>query len=232
MKTGKWICLTIIGLMLSITGNAFSENDFTELLTERIISYYNLENSDVEIEVRSNRFDLDSLVYDDMSIKPMTNSDPRGLLSFEATLLNDQKEVGQGQVRVKISYFGNVLVATERLGRHKILGADNSKIERMDITSLTSNPLTSDDSLAEFWTKRDIRKGQIISSNSVEKIPTILSGQGVSILYRSSALEISLSGIAVESGYTGEKIKIKNDQSNKILTCTVLDNETVEVVSN
>lgn len=232
MKTGKWICLTIMGLMLLTTGNSFADDNFNKLLTERIINYYNLENSDIEVELRSNRFDFSSLVYDDLTIEPMTRSKPRGLLSFEVTLLKNGTKVKREQIRVKISHFDNVLIATERLGRHKKLNSDNTQIKRMEITSLTSRPLTSDQSLFDLWTKRDIRKDQILSSNSVETIPTILSGQGVSILYRSSALEISLSGIAMESGYTGEKIRIKNDRSKKILTCTVLDGETVEIAAN
>jgi flagella basal body P-ring formation protein FlgA len=102
----------------------------------------------------------------------------------------------------------------------------------MEITSLTSRPLTSENSLADLWAKRDIRKDQILSSGSVEKIPTVLSGQGVSILYKSAILEISAKGVAMESGYVGEKIRIKNDQSKKVLTGTILDSETVEITTN
>ncbi|HHI02410.1 MAG: flagella basal body P-ring formation protein FlgA [Candidatus Zixiibacteriota bacterium] len=231
MKNGKWICLFIIGLILVTAASSFSNTNFKRLLTESIIDFYNLEKYDIEIDIRSSRFDIDSLIFDSLAIRPMTNSKPRGLLAFKVSLFNEGREIKKGQVRVKIAYFENVLVATDRIGRHQSITFENSKLERMEITSLTSRPLTSENSLADLWAKRDIRKGQILSSGSVEKIPTVLSGQGVSILYKSNTLEISAKGVAMESGYIGDKIRIKNEQSRKILTGTILDSETVEIAA-
>ena len=231
MKNGKWICLIIIGLILTTAPNSFSNTNFEELLTKNIINLYNLEKYDIEVELRSSRFDASELDFDSLSILPMSESKPRGLLSFKVALFNDGQEVKKGQIRVKIAYFENVLIAADRIGRHQIINHENCISKRMEITSLTSRPLTSENSLADLWSKRAIRKGQILSSGSVEKIPTILSGQGISILYKSAILEISAKGKAMESGYVGEKIKIKNEQSKKILTGTIVDSETVEIAA-
>ncbi len=231
MKNGKWICLFIIGLILTTAANSFSNTYFEKLLTESIINFYNLEEHDIEVDIRSNRFDTSSLFFDSLAIKPMTNSKPRGLLAFKIALFKEGREIKKGQIRVKIAYYDNVLVATDRIRRHQSITSENCKLERMEITSLTSRPLTSENSLADLWAKRDIRKDQILSSGSVEKIPTVLSGQGISILYKSAVLEISAKGVAMESGYVGEKIRIKNDQSKKVLTGTILDSETIEIAA-
>jgi len=229
MKNGKWICLIIIGLILTTASDSFSNTQFEKLLTENIINFYNLEEYDIEVEIRSNRFDLNALAFDSLSIKPMTKSKPRGLLAFKVALFNEGQEIETGQIRVKIAYFENVLIATDRIGRHQLINNENCMAKRMEITSLTARPLTSENSLADLRSKRDIRKGQILSSGSTEKIPTILSGQGVSILYKSTILEISAKGKAMESGYVGEKIRIKNEQSKKIITGIIVDSETVEI---
>lgn len=231
MKNGKWICQIIIGLILMTASNSFSKTSFEELLTKNIINFYNLEEFDIEVELRSSRFEVSQLDFDSLSIKPMTESKPRGLLSFNIALFNEGQEIKEGQIRVKIAYFENVLIATDRIRRHQLINSENCILKRMEITSLTSRPLTSENSLADLWSKRDIRKGQILSSGSVEKIPTILSGQGVSILYKSAVLEISAKGKAMESGYVGEIIRIKNEQSKKILTGTIIDSETVEIAA-
>lgn len=231
MKNGKWICLIIIGLILTAASNGFCNSEFKKLLSENIINFYNLEEYDIEVEIRSNRFDVGQLDFDSLSINPMTNSKPRGLLSFKVVLFNEGQNIKSGQIRVKIAYFENVLIAADRIGRHQVINQENCLSKRMEITSLTSRPLTSESSLADLWSKRDIRKGQILSSGSIEKIPTILSGQGVSILYKSAVLEISAKGKALESGYIGEKIRIKNEQSKKILTGTIIDGETVVIAA-
>ncbi len=229
MKNGKWICLIIIGLILMTAANSFSETNFERLLSESIINFYDLNEYDIEIELRSNHFNTESLDFDSLTIKPMSQSKPRGLLSFKVALFNEGQIIKEGQTRVKVAYFEEVLIAADRIGRHKIINSENCISKRMETTSLTSNPLTSENSLAELWAKRSIKKGQILSSGSVEKIPTILTGQGVSILYKSSILEISAKGKAMESGYVGDKIRIKNDQSKRILTGTIVDGETVKI---
>jgi flagella basal body P-ring formation protein FlgA len=65
----------------------------------------------------------------------------------------------------------------------------------------------------------------------IEEIPTIISGQDVEIVYRAPGFEVSAQGLALQSGYRGEIIKIKNLQSKKIITATVQDDGTVLVAS-
>ena len=102
----------------------------------------------------------------------------------------------------------------------------------MEITSLTENPVTSEDELSGKWAKRNVGKGQILTSRMFETIPAITSGQEVSILYKSTGLEISTRGTALQSGNIGDLIKIRNNQSKKIIACTVMDDETVQVISH
>lgn len=229
MKNSNWISLIIIGLILMTAVTSFSSTDFEKLLTEKIIDHYDLYEYDIEIELRSSRFKQSEFDFDSLSIQPMTDSKPRGLLAFKVALFNEKQEIEKAQIRVKISYFEDVLIASDRIGRHQIINSENCISKRMEITSLTARPLTSENSLADLWSKRDIRKGQILSSGSVEKIPTILTGQGISILYKSNVIEISAKGLAMESGYIGERIRIKNEQSKKILTGTIIDGGTVEI---
>ncbi|MCP4704974.1 MAG: flagellar basal body P-ring formation protein FlgA [candidate division Zixibacteria bacterium] len=229
MKNGKWICLLIIGLIMMTAVNSFSDTFFEELLTENIINYYDLDDYDIEVEIRSSRFDQTNFIFDSLALKPMTESKPRGLMAFKIFLFNEGQEIEKGQIRVKIAYYEDVLIASDRIGRHQLINNENCISKRMEITSLTSKPLTSEASLADLRSKRNIRKGQILSSGSVEKIPTILTGQGISIFYKSSILEISAKGKAMESGYIGERIRVKNEQSKKILTGVIIDGETVEI---
>ena len=131
MKNGKWICLIIIGLILTTAVNSFSTNSFEKLLTESIINFYNLEEFDIEVDIRSNRFDINSLDMDSLTIKPMTNSKPRGLLAFKVALFKEGQEIKKGQIRVKIAYYDNVLVATDRIGRHQSITRENCISKRM-----------------------------------------------------------------------------------------------------
>lgn len=232
MRYDKWICLIFAAGLLLTAADAFGDEALDKAIVDGIAEHYNLDAYDFEIDIRSNRIDAGADNFDSLSITPLTESEPRGLLSFKVILFKEGKPVDEGQVRVKIEYFQKVMVATDRIRRHQPVTSDKVTIKRMETTSLTVRPLTLDDSISGMWAKRDIRKNQIISSSLIEKIPAIQTGRGVAILYKKSGLEITARGAAMEDGYIGERIKVQNNQSKKVISCVVMDNETVQIAGD
>lgn len=232
MKYDKWICLTLLAGMLLCAGSTLGSEALNRAITSSIIDYYDLDSSDIEIDIRSNRIEADSTDFDSLAVEPLTRGEPRGLLSFKVILLKKGTVTEEGQVRVKIEYFRDVMVTTDRIRRHQPITPDKVTIKRMETTSLTVRPLTLDDNISGMWAKRDIRKNQIVSSSLIEKIPAIQTGQGVAILYKKAGLEITVRGAAMENGHVGERINVQNNQSNKVISCVVLNDETVQVIGN
>jgi flagella basal body P-ring formation protein FlgA len=207
-------------------------------IKNELISYYKIDTNRCKIEIRKNRFKINPDEYDSLAIFPLTGptsvlqSVPRGLVSLRVELYKNNLLVKKGQIRVKIEHFDNVLVSLDRIGRHDIITSDKYIIKRTEITSLTDKPVTSEDALSGKWAKRNIGKGQILSSRMFEIIPTISFGQEVSILYKKSYLKISVRGTALQTGSEGDLIKVRNNQSKKIIACTVINDETVRVASH
>jgi flagella basal body P-ring formation protein FlgA len=232
MKYDKWICLTLLAGMLFCIGSASRAETLDRTIIKGIIDYYDLGAYDIEIDIRSNRLRADSTDFDSLTVEPLTRGEPRGLLSFKVFLFKEGTVSEEGQVRVKIEYYQDVMVTTDRIRRHQPVTPDKVTIKRMETTSLTVRPLTLDDNISGMWAKRDIRKNQIVSSSLIEKIPAVQTGQGVAILYKTAGLEITARGAAMENGHVGEKIKVQNNQSNKVISCVVLNNEIVQVIGN
>jgi flagella basal body P-ring formation protein FlgA len=232
MSKGKWICLALTVMLILLGSSGFADDTFNNILRSSIIDYYNLGENDVEIEIRSNRVKYEAVEYDSLSIEPMTRKEPRGLISFKVSLYKNDLVVADGQVRVKIAYFENVLVTQDRISRHETISPDKITLTRMEVTSLTGRPLTSEDELTGMRARRSIKKGQILNSGIIEVIPVVFPGQGVSILYKSGGLEINAQGTAMEDGNTGDLIRVRNNQSGKTILCTVLNSELVQIASN
>jgi flagella basal body P-ring formation protein FlgA len=211
---------------------AISGDNLNAELKKSIVSTFGLDTTVTEVEIRRNRIEIAPDEYDSVAVMPLTDSEPRGLLSLRVEIYKGGAMVESGQIRVKINVYNNVLVTTDRIRRHDIITSDKCKIERMEITSLTEKPITSEEGLSDRWAKRSIGKGQILTSGMLERIPTITSGQEVSILYRNSLLEISARGVALEQGYTDDVIRVRNLQSREVITGAIRDNETIEVTTH
>jgi len=223
---GKWICLVFLGLML-IGGSLTAHEGLKGDIAARIMQMYDLGDRDIEIKFRKLRLKTGPGDYDSLTLKALTRSEPRGLMSFRAGLFKNGQVVESGQITIKIEHYQDVLVTVDRIRRNEIITPDKFTLKRMETTSLTARPITSERELSGMWSKRSIRTDQILTTGLLDMIPTVLSGQGVSILYKKPGLQISARGTALQNGLKGEVIRVKNAGSKKIVTGTVMDSETV-----
>ncbi len=63
----------------------------------------------------------------------------------------------------------------------------------------------------------------------VEVPPTIKQGSVVKLLIMSSGFEIVTKGLAQQTGYAGEVIKVKNLDSKKILYGEIIDSNRIQI---
>ncbi|MCX6827313.1 MAG: flagellar basal body P-ring formation chaperone FlgA [candidate division Zixibacteria bacterium] len=230
MTKDKWICLALIGFWLLLPCSTVrGDENFEYDLKSRIVSSYNLDAGKTEIEFRRNPLVLDRNQYDSLELVRLSEAPLRGILPLQILAYKGGQLVAKGQIRIKIARYEYVLVTAERIRRHDMITPDKYNIQRMEITSLTDKPLTNDSELVSKWTKISLNRGQILTSGLVEEVPLIKAGQGVAIRYKTSGFEIMARGIAMESGYRGNSIRVKNNQSGKIIKGIILDGEAVKI---
>jgi len=125
--------------------------------------------------------------------------------------------------------YESVLVLTDRIRRHETLGPEKFALKEMDVTSLREKPITSATSLADMRTRRNLRRGDILTSGDIEPIPDIESGRDVTIVYSSGLCRITTEGRTLQSGMAGEYVKVKNKSSCKIIIARVVNGTAVAV---
>lgn len=221
--------LAIFIAALLMCAPLMADDGLNRAITAKILACYDLDTTGVEIEFRKNNIEAAFDSYDSLYVKPMTDAEPRGLVPFQVALFKGGELVSRKQISTRISRFEYALVTTDRIRRQDILTPEKYTLKRVETTYLTEKALTSPEELAGSWARKNIGKDQIITSGLIERIPTIMSGKQISILFKTESMEISAAGIAMETGYVGDLIRVRNSQSRKVIPCTIIDRNTVQV---
>jgi len=198
-------------------------------LIEHLIHTYDLDTTWYEVEIQSNGIKKDILADQEITFQALSQKDPVGLFTVRAKVREGDHVVRKGQVRFLIHRYADVLVATDRIDRHRILTESDVTLERKEVTNLRERPLVSFDQLFSSRARRNIRAGAILTTGSVELCPDIEAGREVSVVYSDGLCKITATGRAMQTGMAGDYIRVKNQSSGKIIVARIVD-ETAVVV--
>ncbi len=230
MNRGKWICLLLAWIII-FSCVAEASDPIRSVLLNKISNTYQLDSSKVTVEIRTALFISDSTQFDSLNITGLPEAVPRGLITVSIDLYKEHLLKMQTRAQVNFKHYENVLIAADDIRRNEIVSPEKCRIEKMEISSLVELPYTDISQLKGKWAKRFIRKGQIFTSGIFEDIPTVISGQTINIIYQTPKFEIAARGKALQTGYSGEIIRVQNLQSYKIVSGTVVDTKTVAVAN-
>ncbi|MBT4502181.1 MAG: flagellar basal body P-ring formation protein FlgA [Gemmatimonadetes bacterium] len=137
-----------------------------------------------------------------------------------------QKEMS---ITADIRHFGQVLVADIGLRRGEELASEAVVLAERDITKNRDGFFTDPSELEELRMRRAIRPGNVLTRRHVEPVPVVQRGEEITLLAGSAHLQISLPGEAMQDGGIGERIRVRNPASGKVLYGEVVDSKNVLV---
>lgn len=229
MKLWRLVVFCEIVLALGMSVKA-EPRDCDLEIRNAILNRYQLDSSWYVIDILSSQLKTTALQAKDIiEIRPISQKEPIGLFTIAASVTRDGQAVEKGQVSVRISKYAEVLVANENLKLHDVVSPDKFALKRMDITSLPEQPVQSFSAIADYRLKRNIGKDQVLTRGAVEPVPDIDVGGEVSIVCHSDLFDVTTVGQAMQKGYVGEQIRVKNRASNKVVLATVVDRRTVSI---
>jgi len=132
-------------------------------------------------------------------------------------------------VRFKINVTIPVIVACRQIKRGKIVEIEDCEFRKMDITGFGPTPLSSIEDIKNMQTLRTIEPGTVIHDRLLKQKPLIEKGDRVTICSEHASVRVYVSAVARESGNTGEKIWVQNENSNRLIRVTVLDKGKVAI---
>lgn len=133
-------------------------------------------------------------------------------------------------VPARIDIYKHVLVANRILPRNTTLTKSDLKLSKVNITDIRQDYISSKNQLIGYRTKRHLKVGDILSSNSIAAPMLIKRGEKVTIMAESKGMQVIMSGTAMHNGTKGETVKVRNTSSNRVIEGTVIAKSKIKVV--
>ncbi|RIL10779.1 MAG: flagella basal body P-ring formation protein FlgA [Proteobacteria bacterium] len=160
-----------------------------------------------------------------LSIEGATNAQ-RAFSMLASSKFGERTEF---KVTARVEEWRQVPVATRPLAKGVLINQSDFVMARLNTSQLPADAATESDQLLGLKVKEDLGIGEVFRRNQMLLPAAIETGARVSMVYRSGGLEASASGIALESGHIGQIVKIRNENSNKVISGKVIESGLVEV---
>lgn len=203
--------------------------DTETAIKKRILETYELDPEKTTIEIASNRLATRFVDPEDLTLRAFSRREPRGPFTVYATIKHNGETIDRGEVRLKINRFAEVLVAVDQVRRHDLLAAEKFELKQVAVTNLREQAVDNFDEIENCWSTRNLRKGQILTTGAVERVPDIEVGDGVTIVYDDGICAITVPGQVLQTGWIGKTVRVKNKASGKIVQARVVDDRSVEI---
>lgn len=122
----------------------------------------------------------------------------------------------------QVSIFREIPVAKHDLTHGSQVTASDISWETRDIGQLRQEYLSSPDEIIGLEVKRNIGQGIAFLSSSLDAPTVIKRGDQVALSSTIGGISVTTSGTAMSDGRLGERIRIKNNHSARIITGTVV----------
>jgi flagella basal body P-ring formation protein FlgA len=116
------------------------------------------------------------------------------------------------------------------LRRKQPITRENLIIARRDTTRVRGMAFSSIDELKGMMTISSVQANTILTDYMVEIPPTVKQGSLVKLIVQKSGFKIVTKGLAQQTGYKGDVIKVKNMNSKKMLYGQIVNSDSVNVV--
>jgi flagella basal body P-ring formation protein FlgA len=157
------------------------------------------------------------------------NKTRSGHLDFDMSISAPGEQSLHFAASAVVDEWREVPVASRTLTRGAVVGTPDVIMARLNLAALPKDIATSAEGVIGLKVAEDLGEGEVFRSNKLAVPAIIEAGSRVSMIYREGRLEATASGTAMESAAQGQPIKVRNDNSKKVVIGTAIEPGMVEV---
>ena len=132
-------------------------------------------------------------------------------------------------VPVRISDLRPVLVLARAAARGEALSASLLSVQERDVAQLPFGYFEDVEAVTGHELRRPLAAGAVLTPNDAEPPRLVRRGEAVTVIGRSGGIEIRAGGTALGDGARGERVRVRNDSSRRVVEGTVTALGTVEI---
>ncbi|MCQ1057423.1 flagellar basal body P-ring formation protein FlgA [Photobacterium sp. ZSDE20] len=144
---------------------------------------------------------------------------PAGRLRF--TVSCHQPTTWQLTVQADVSITVPVAFAVRTLRKDEIVTADDIVLKPTDIASINREFFATSQDFIGLRALRQIRRDQQLSPSHLSPAYLVSAGDKVIIQADNGHFSANMSGIALEGGYSGQQIRVRNTSSGKVIKAAI-----------
>ena len=211
---------------------------------------YSKESHPLEdIQSTAHNFVLDNLSNPDDDIQVIVGHlDPRLRLHRCSILLeafNPGYEIQKGRstvgvrcndtkpwslyVPVTINNFKKVVVLKHATTRQTVLSTQDIELKRMNINRLSSGYFDDIKQIQGKILTQNLVKGTVLNNHHIKLATAIKRGQTVTLVAKNAVIEVRTEGEAMSKGAIGDRIKVKNMKTKRIVEGVIIDKHLISV---
>ncbi len=132
-------------------------------------------------------------------------------------------------VPVRISAPRPVVILTRPVPRGTALSAQDIDVELREVGGLGSGYFEDPSAVLGKVLTRPGSPGQVLVPTQITGAVAVKRGQQVTLLANSGGILVRMEGTAMADGSIGDRLKVKNNSSARVVEGTVLDDGSVEI---
>ncbi len=120
-------------------------------------------------------------------------------------------------VPVKIKVLKHVVVAARPLAANQTLTAQDLRLELMDVSDLRQGFLPEREQVVGQQLKYPIAVGMVVPPRGLKLEKVVRRGEQIILVASAGTMEVRMNGTAMEDASVGDKIKVKNSSSQRVV---------------
>ena len=134
-------------------------------------------------------------------------------------------------VPVRIAVIDEVVVTRRSVVRGETLQADDLTLSEMDTSKLRKAYFTQIEDAVGLRSKRSIASGSVVHAGLLKRVNLVKRGSRVEIIANFDGLDVRMRGEALTDGGRGDRIRVKNLSSGRVVTGTVTGSGVIQVTN-
>ena len=132
-------------------------------------------------------------------------------------------------VTADVRIWRPVVVASHMIKRGEEMAMVGCELAERDVTKERGAYYSDIQVLEGMQARRTLSMGDIITDGHIEKIPIVRRGDAIRLVARAGRMNMSAAGEAMQNGGVGDRIRVKNSDSGKIVYGHILEDGAIQV---
>lgn len=223
-----WCLMAVVPVAIAATNGQFQSHDSIRQAARDYV--LRLRDVNDQIEITTNKLDP--------RLKLATCTQ-----ALEAFMAPGSKTLGRTTVGVRcngttpwsmhipvnVKLFKSVVVTSEALARGHLLNERDIRTERRDISTMHHPYMADSKAAVGKVIKRQLASGAIIEPGMLQAPILVRRGQSVTLLANAGGIQVRSQGKSMANGAAGERVKVRNTASKRIIEGEVTANGEIRV---